>query len=383
MRSLNLERLVYIGDRDSVEIRETGRRWLFKYGKPVSVPADMAGRMLRNPDYQREAVFGRPIDEICPDGGRVLLRRYGALGDVIMLRAAASCFLRHRGGSYEFSVKTQSRHADVFDADTMWRSVMAIGEPAPAVEHDHVAAMGQVAEADHRGDWRHRVDLFLGAFTKEKLTIGPEDWQIPVPEETQSWVDTWLHDRKLLAEQRSRPLVGIQLRGSGRMKTLPPEAMNMLIERVVAAGHDVILIENDPRVTEKYEAIDGVYSMAGRDPLHCIAMMKRTDACVTMDSGALWMAHIAACPVAVILGPTKPEQRITYHPLYREGRARAACLNDIIGCPACFEAAKACGMKYSCIREQPDWGVAVEAVYSELKSVLEGGRVQLQTESSN
>jgi ADP-heptose:LPS heptosyltransferase len=69
-----------------------------------------------------------------------------------------------------------------------------------------------------------------------------------------------------------------------------------------------------------------------------------------MDSGMLWMAHAASCPVLVLLGPTREEERVSLHPLYPE-KAKSISIAEMIGCQACFETQKFCKRNISCMKD--------------------------------
>jgi ADP-heptose:LPS heptosyltransferase len=67
-----------------------------------------------------------------------------------------------------------------------------------------------------------------------------------------------------------------------------------------------------------------------------------------MDSGILWLAHVASCPVLTLLGPTREEERVSLHPLYPE-KAKSINIANMIGCTPCFETKARCGGKVNCM----------------------------------
>lgn len=377
----NFDRIAYIGDRDAIGKEWNRRRYVFKWGKVLAVPDDFARLLLSSPNFIRESQVGRCMDESFPDGARLLMRRWGALGDLIIFRAACAGFIRTAEAHYEFILRLQTQYAHVFGHDDLWDGLVPIGTPSAAFSYDGVVPFDQVAEQDHGERTLHRLDLFLEAMSKRKIVITPEDWKIPIPEGTEIWVDRYLTERGLNVKQRDRPLVGVQIRGSTRAKTLPSDVMFKLIGELRDRGNQVILIENDQNVAERYLIDNDVYAMTGRDVLHGISLLGEVDLAITMDSGALWMAHVAACPTLVILGPTRPEQRINYHPLYPE-LARAVCLNDLIDCPPCFESGKQCGQKFTCMQKQPDWNRAIGVILNSASSILDVRRTKVPLAAS-
>lgn len=360
----NFERVVYVGRRSGVRKEWRRRGWTFLRDKPVQIPQPFAEILLKSGDFIREDEVGRPMDIRLPTG-IIEMRRWGAIGDLIMFRAACSAFKRH-SKDHKFVLRCRPEFAGIFREDPLW---LAVVDTASAIGSTHgVHVFDQVAEADHRGDIRHRVDLFLSAMTNEPIAVKAEDWTLPVPESTQQWVDRHLETRGLLNEQRQRSLVCVQIRGSTPAKRLPKPVMQDLIARL-ADDYEVMLIEHDQQVAHAHITGDHVWEMSGRDVSHTIHLMRRADAAIVFDSGVLWMAHAAPIKTLAILGPTRPGQRITYHPYYPSG-VRSVSLNDIIECPACFEQATACSKQYTCMQNQPDWRVVLDKISGELEALI-------------
>lgn len=376
---MNHETVVYIGERESVEKRWAHKPYVFRHGKPVAVPEDFAAHLLSTYDYLDARRASQTLEENHPDGGRLLVRRWGALGDLIMFRAAMSAFIRSTDAPYELILRTQVRFLSTFANDRLWAGVTAAGRRVATF--DAVVSFDQVAEQDHRGVEAHRLDLFLRAMTKRSITVGRDDWKLPIPPTARAWVDDFLRSKGIHPDDRTERLVGVQIRGSGPMKTLPLDVVFNLIGRIREAGHQVVLIEGDPMIAQKCAFDEGTHMMVGRDVLHGIALLESVDLAITMDSGPLWMAHVAACPTLVILGPTRPAQRIAYHPLYPHS-ARAVCLNDLLNCPACFEKAAACRLKFDCMRKQPDWSRALDVILEAAESILRGERAPISLEQT-
>lgn len=371
---MNRLSIVYIGDKPGVEIPFARKYYVFNNRVPRSVPDELAERLLRQDDFLLAEDVGRCVADRLPSGGTVLCRRWGAIGDLLMLRATASAFVREHP-SYTLQLRTEDRFEYLFAGDPVWevrhRGRRRTGaddklwgpgvEPPKHPDPDLNFSFDQVAEQDHRGVQKHRVDLFAEAMVNRTLKIRPEDWQIPVSALAADYVAAWLGKRALNRDARTRPLVGLQVRGSGKMKSIPEGQVKKLAAEL-AAEADVVLIEHDPR--QVWEAAGSptsgrVFAMPGRDALHAIELLRAVDLCVCFDSGVLWMAHCAAAPVLCIMGPTRPEQRLSYHPGYPE-KAQAFLMNEIVelkkgekGCPACFEAAERCRQKFSCMQEQP------------------------------
>jgi len=376
---MNRVNLAYVGQRASVQKRYERRAYTFRVGKPTSVPASMAEGLLKSDSFVLADEAGRTVEDSFPNGGVIVLRRWGALGDIIMLRAVVSAF-RRLVPSLLPVLRCSHQWHSLFAHDDCWYGVDSPAKP----DHEANAArvglvnMDQVAEADHRGSELSRVELFMAAMTSRAIEILPEDWALKVPPEAVKFVASFLHFRNLQRPMSGAPrpanrkLIAVQLRGSGPMKSLPKPQVASLIRLLKPMG-DIVLIESDEKLAREY-AGPGVHAMPGRDALHTVELLRHVDLAVTMDSGPLWLAHAAACPTLCIMGPTRPAQRITFHPLYASGQVRAVSLNEIISCPACFEQAKACKGAFACMQKQPDWAVALQAIVSAAESILAGDR---------
>ncbi|HQO34953.1 MAG TPA: hypothetical protein PLG59_09840, partial [bacterium] len=127
---------------------------------------------------------------------------------------------------------------------------------------------------------------------------------------------------------------------------------------------DVFLIERDRGCVWNG---DHVFSMPDAPTSQMIALCNYLDAMVVMDSGPLWFSHVTerAVPIVCFLGPTRPTERINYHPIWNEGGAVAIRCNERIGCPSCFEKEERCGDTTACLQQ-----VRAEDYIQELETKL-------------
>lgn len=370
----NRVQVVYLGNRETLLVAWGAKRYPFTRGEASWVPEDLAEKLCRTEDYVLAHEAGLPLDERFPGEAPVVVRRWGAVGDLLMFRAVCSAFLRAQPGR-QLILRTDPIFAGLFAEDPLWMEVWTARKKTslPGMNFN------QVAEADHRSTSPDsRIALFSRAMTNNPLELTAQDWELPIPDEAVRYVAGWMRAKGLA--ERTRPLVAVQRRGSGRMKSIPDEQIRELCE-ALGKFATVVLIERDPA---KAAEIPGVLTMTGRDPLHSIELLKHVDLCVCFDSGVLWMAHCAPCPVLCIMGPTRPEQRLTYHPYFPAG-ARAVCLNETVelkvkgggkktGCPACFERAEACSKTFACMQANP---TAVQRIVAAAEEMLGPVRVSL------
>jgi ADP-heptose:LPS heptosyltransferase len=82
---------------------------------------------------------------------------------------------------------------------------------------------------------------------------------------------------------------------------------------------------------------------------------------ISMDSSPRWVSHFTRTPLTAVLGPSRPEERLSLHPLLKTD-VTALRLNEWIKCKPCFERAVDCNNKVTCFTR-----VKPEKVYEELR----------------
>lgn len=157
----------------------------------------------------------------------------------------------------------------------------------------------------------HRVDLYREFF-------GLPKGQMP------KWSDE--------LERGKGSYIVVHEGGNRDVKSLPRETFEYLVESL-GKSYDVKPLSRGTRLPA--------------DEL--ISLILEAACLVTTDSSPLWVAHFTRTPVVVVLGATRPEERITYHPLYPEG-AVAIKLNELINCPPCRECMGRCGGQSECMK---------------------------------
>lgn len=201
---------------------------------------------------------------------------------------------------------------------------------------------------------KHRVNIFLEAM----------GLNIPIKKEDLDWRPTNLDNFKLSKSEMKT--IGVQLRGSGVIKTLPTDVMRKMIDEL-AKKYRVVLI--DPQTSNGFEGTN-ILNLCGKTTvMQCAALLTKLDACITMDSGVLWLAHAANCPVVTILGPTREHERLSLHPGYPEKAKSVSISKDIIGCEPCFETKTYCKGAINCMKNF-DSNVLIQMVSQKLFEIL-------------
>jgi len=129
--------------------------------------------------------------------------------------------------------------------------------------------------------------------------------------------------------------IALQTTGANSRKRLSFNTKNFMVKAFKKAGIPVVII--------------GEGNMMPLGQL--FAVIAGAKCLVTMDSGPLWISHFTKTPVIAIFGPTRPAERLTYHPLWPE-KAIGIRLNEKMDppCESCFENMKKCNGRVDCLK---------------------------------
>jgi len=215
-----------------------------------------------------------------------------------------------------------------------------------------------ILERDHsienKENAQHRVFIYLDFFNLKNIQPTELDWSC-----------VWKGGVIVPDFKKDKPLIGLQIRGSGCMKTLPIEMIHKIAEEL-SKDYYVILIDQD-----KDKGFEGknIINLCGKlKSPQVIALLEKLDLCITMDSGVLWMCHSANCPTLTFLASTRESERITLHPQYPK-KAKAIDLTKYIGCEPCFETRVRCGGKIRCMTEV-NYDMIRNELFEKVKSIL-------------
>lgn len=265
-----------------------------------------------------------------------LFRNY-ALGDLLQLIPVSRIFKKHYSVKKITIITTEdyakklrpiykdiyfdTEHSIVHNTDSICFNLNG------CLEKDH-----SLESSEHA---KHRVEIYLNLLGIYQYNKADLDWS-PINFNKTVGV-SMVTDRKK---------IGIQIRGSGPVKTLPYNIV-MNICNKLAEKYTVVLLDGD--ASKGFEGHNIINTCGKLNTYQVIATLMQLDCCITMDSGMLWMAHSANCPVLVLLGPTREEERVSLHPQYPE-KAKSISISEMIGCKPCFETQKFCNRKIDCMR---------------------------------
>lgn len=264
---------------------------------------------------------------------RFFLRRTFAMGDMLMLIPIVR-YLRTLG--FDPTIKTVQRYFNIIRRFNIEIILTGFGPDGAGIELD------RTVELDHshqKMQSLHRIDIYLTAlgFNKfpKKLDWEYDKRNFPTFEQLEGF------------KFKKKDYVIFQGSGSTKAKTLPKARIEGVINALNKEGVKVVYIGNsiqlDLKESEMTEVACVKYSF-----LQLFPMFEHAKAAIVMDSGPLWLSHFTKTPIVGIFGPTDPNTRLTYHPLYPK-KVRAVETNRHIDCKRCYEAAARCKHTFKCL----------------------------------
>ncbi len=295
-----------------------GGRVSFRPGEHRRVSHFVAGR-LRGASGLREVKVAELLRKK-PDG-RVLVARNMGLGDVLIVTAVLR-ELKRQFPRARIVFATIPRYLPLLEGNPDIHSAVAIGAEPGAVGFDASVDLCNWSETALDRCTRPRADVF-GC----KLGLGRIADRRPVyrvrPDERR-WA------RRVL-EHLPRPVVGIGLRASTRVRTYPLESSRRLARLLVATGASVVLLDH---AAATGWAGPQILNLSGRTTIRQAgAIIECLDALVAPDSGLIHLAAAAGTPTVALFGSIPHQLRIAGYP-----QCRAIQINEHIGCPPCFDA---------------------------------------------
>lgn len=270
----------------------------------------------------------------------ITLHREYALGDLLQLIAAAR-LIKKRYNIKKIVVITNERF--VSDLNYCFKDIIFITSEFLIQSQPnlgYIFTLDGILEKDHSGtnheNGLHRIEILLNYFGINEFTKDDLDWSLNL-----------VGGLNMPQLKTDKKMIGLQIRGSGYMKTLPTEMIKQIATEL-SKEHYVVLIDQD-----KDKGFEGknIINLCGQlKPPHVIELLRRCQLCLTMDSGVLWMAHVANCPTLTFLGSTREHERISLHPQYPD-KAKCIDLTKYVGCEPCFETRCRCKGAINCMNK--------------------------------
>ena len=278
--------------------------------------------------------------ELIRNTKRITIHREYALGDLIQVIAAAR-LIKKRYNIGDIWIVTNERFVD--DLNYCFTDIRFMSNEVlihASLDFGFTFTIDGILERDHSlqntENGKHRIEILLNYFVINDFDKSELDWSLKL--RGGLVMPQLKHDKKI---------IGFQLRGSGFMKTLPTQMVKEIIAEL-SKKYYVALIDQD-----KDKGFEGtnILNLCGKlKTPQVIELLRRCDMCFTMDSGVLWMAHVANCPTLTFLGSTREAERISLHPQYPE-KAKCIDLTKYVGCEPCFETRTRCKGAVNCMNK--------------------------------
>jgi len=267
-------------------------------------------------------------EEALAEASSVLVVRNMGLGDVLMttplLRELKLCASPSGPADtsrppLEVCLATQARYVPVLWGNPWVDSVVALGTDYCPERFDAAVDLDWYPELSRKADRVPRQQLMAEAAGVR--VSDPRPVYRVAAEEAE-------FARRLLARAR-RPLVGIQVRATSRLRTYPPAQSRRTAALLLDADCGVVILDEAPDEGWPAAALDLSGALSIRQ---AAAIIGELDALIAPDSGLMHLAAAVGTPCVTLFGPTDPELRIAGYP-----RCVALQGNVTAGCPPCHD----------------------------------------------
>jgi len=266
----------------------------------------------------------------------VCFYRTYALGDILVLTPIFNA-LREKYPKSKLLFATAEHFIPTFKYWSDVRSVRASDLQYEAYDVGYY--LDGVVEKDHAGDrysYMHRLDInceFIG-------------WPVPkdpifsllYSDVEKRWAETVVAS----AKRDGRTVAVMQLSGAMWFNRFP---LGKTLEIVGELSKicTVIMVHNFKQSVD----VGGVTNLAGMTTMHELAaLIDAADIAITMDSGALWVAHCTKTPIIAMFGHTRAKEKMAHHRNYH-----AINLAEMVGCESCFGRQTRCKGAADCMKK--------------------------------
>ena len=296
--------------------------------------------------------------ELIRNTKRITIHREYALGDLLQVIAAGR-LIKKRYNIGELWIITNERFVE--DLNYCFKDIKFMSNEVLinySYEFGFTFTIDGILERDHslqnHENSKHRIEILLNYFGINEFTKDELDWSLNLR--------GGLNMPQLKTDKK---IIGVQIRGSGFMKTLKPDMVRRIVEEL-AKDHYVALIDQD---ADKGFEGKNILNLCGKlKTPQVIELLRRCSLCLTMDSGVLWMAHVANCPTITFLGSTREAERISLHPQYPE-KAKCIDLTKYVGCSPCFETRARCKGAVNCMNKV-NYDIIKDELLEKVKQIL-------------
>ena len=259
-----------------------------------------------------------------------LIRRDGALGDVLVLRAL---FQSHLDKKFIFF--SHHKYANLFDLPNV--AFVDLGKEMNYLSYPN-SVFYNLNNIDNYLEYSSTMDMFEVFRKYIELPVVPIKWDISSTDETKEHVE-------LITQgfvKRKKRII-LQFCGSWAMRNIDPEKIDSLINKIIDKKFAVGVLGDDVEYPLKKRI--GLYDFRGISKIEEIsAFVELGHAIITLDSSLIYFANGSKNKhqqlLFSILGPNIGRSRVSYHP----NGVHYSTAYDY-GCYPCLESTERCGSK--------------------------------------
>jgi len=266
----------------------------------------------------------------------VCMWRTYALGDILVLTPLINS-LKEAYPESKVVLATGDGYLSLFK---YWDLVKAVGKDSAQFQrYDIGYYLDEVVEKDHAGDaysYKHRLDIncdFVGwPVPKDPI------FSLPYSDVEEKWAKTIVETRR----KNGKPVAVMQLSGARWFNSFPLEKVTRIADELSKVC-SVIMVHD---FTQDIK-VKGIFNLAGKTTFHeAAAIIDSADVAITMDSGALWIAHCTKTPIVAMFGHTRAKEKMAHHRNYH-----SIDLAEMVGCESCFGRQTRCKGTVDCLRK--------------------------------
>jgi len=269
------------------------------------------------PDLGQRAWQVMDPAEALAEATSVLVVRNMGLGDVLMTTPLLRELKLRRG--VEVCLATQARYVPLLWGNRWVDSVVALGTDYCPERFDAALDLNWYPELAEEADRVPRQHLMAAAAGMR--ISDPRPVYCVADEETE-------FAQQLLAQMR-RPLAGLQVNATSKLRTYPAAKLRRTAALLLDAGFGVVILD---------EALGGDWPTGSFDLSGVLsirqvaAIIDELDVLIAPDSGLMHLAAAVETPCIALFGPTDPDLRIRGYPTCVALRG-----NSSAGCPPCHD----------------------------------------------
>lgn len=301
--------------------RVSGR--LFKRGVPQEVPEGMYHQLIRtghftDPRQQFNPIHPKSLPDLDKQGHKVIIIRDMGMGDVLMMMPTVEA-IRKKFPNLKMEYAVKSVYVPMF------RDFCVKTIPIEELEGKHTVIdfRGYSERAEDRRV-NNRIDVYAN-YARIKL----ENRKIQLRVYRNERMDMAARLREL-GRNPDKPLIGVAIRGSTAVRTIPIEILAEFVDLAVSQGMQVLLLDHEPIGWSGDDILNGTGKFSIREVVTAVSMC---DVVVSPDTGVYHVANAVDTPAVVVFSTIDPDLRIRYY----EKVSVIWHGNNKEGCP-CFDA---------------------------------------------